>query len=110
MTEADQAISVFANAGAGNHDGGSGMLGVRYSFGMRGTTLKVQHREYDPPNIVNAFTSGDAGGNGIVHDVTTHEEKPTAVIVPGPARSHTADVTDDRRGSVEPRRSFSASF
>lgn len=81
----DQPISVFANVGGGNEGGGFGMVGVRYSFGMKGATLKVQHREYDPPNIVNSFTSGGAGGNAISRDVQTHEEKaPVIVVVPDP--------------------------
>lgn len=81
---ADQPISLFANAGAGNDGGGFGMLGVRYSFGMKGATLKVQHRQYDPPNIVNSFTSGGAGGNGISRDVQTHEHQPAVAVAPPP--------------------------
>jgi len=76
--ETDSGMSLFASGGAGNEGGGFGLVGVRFSFGMDDVSLKRQHREYDPPNIVNAFTSGVSGGNGIA-------EKAERVETPAPA-------------------------
>ena len=55
---ADRPVSLFANAGVGNRGGGFGMVGIRYSFGADGISLKKQHREYDPPNILTQFSAG----------------------------------------------------
>lgn len=71
-------VSLFANVGGGNRGGGFGLAGVRFSFGVNGASLKEQHREYDPPNIVDAFASG-AGSSAMAQAVKRHEE-PAPVV------------------------------
>ncbi len=76
---ADSSMSVFGNAGAGNRGGGFGVVGVRFSFGVDGISLKKQHREYDPPNILTQFSGGGGGGAGIAQQI---EASKPAVVAP----------------------------
>ncbi|MDE1151519.1 MAG: hypothetical protein PW788_03185 [Micavibrio sp.] len=54
-------FSVFAAAGDTNESDGYGILGVRLPLGSQGVTLKDRQRRYDPPNIVESFTTGESG-------------------------------------------------
>ncbi len=76
----DTPMSLFASVGAGNKGAGFGIVGVRFSFGMNGVSLKRQHREYDPPNIVNSFVSGASGGGAIFNKVEKVETAPAPVV------------------------------
>lgn len=76
----DRPLSLFAEAGAGNSGGGFGIAGLRFSFGVDGTSLKKQHREYDPPNILGHFVNGGGGGGGIMSNIRKQER-----LAPAPA-------------------------
>jgi hypothetical protein len=73
----DSSLSLFGNIGAGNQNGGFATVGLRFSFGAGNITLKKQHREYDPPNILTGFTSGASGGGQVVNQIINKIEKPT---------------------------------
>ena len=53
-------LSLFSDVGAGNRGGGFGIFGLRYAFGSEPISLRKQHREYDPPNIIGYFNGGGA--------------------------------------------------
>lgn len=78
----DSSLSLFGDVGAGNENGGFATVGLRFSFGAKNSTLKKQHREYDPPNIVTGFTSGPMGGGQVVNEIVNKLEKAPA---PAPA-------------------------
>ncbi|NVK19621.1 MAG: hypothetical protein HWE30_13055 [Methylocystaceae bacterium] len=82
----DSSLSFFGNVGAGNQNGGFATIGLRYSFGAGNITLKKQHREYDPPNILTGFTSGASGGGAVVDQIINKIEKkpttPTRIVKP----------------------------
>ncbi len=86
----DSPLSLFGNVGAGNENGGFATVGLRFSFGAKNSTLKKQHREYDPPNIVTGFTSGATGGGQVVNDIVNKLEKKPA---PAPAPQPVDNVT-----------------
>lgn len=74
---ADSPMSLFANIGAGNIGGGYAMVGVRFAIGSGNVSLKRQHREYDPANILTQFTS--AGGNvGVSQQIEAIKSVPVA--------------------------------
>lgn len=72
----DNAVSAFSNFGAGNIGGGFAIVGMRYSLGAGPISLKKQHREYDPPNILTHFSSGAGGGAAITQAIN----KPIATV------------------------------
>ncbi len=54
------AVSMFAEVGDNNKSAGYALAGLRMSFGTGGASLKDKHRSYDPPNIVQTFTTRDS--------------------------------------------------
>ncbi|WP_126465248.1 hypothetical protein [Candidatus Terasakiella magnetica] len=81
----DSSLSLFGNIGAGNQNGGFATIGLRFSFGAGNITLKKQHREYDPPNILTGFTSGSSGGGAVVNQIINKIEKPQVASTPAPS-------------------------
>lgn len=79
----NNSLSLFGNVGAGNVNGGFGILGIRYSFGAGNITLKKQHREYDPPNIIGNFAA--TGTSSSVNNTISNIENaaPAPVVVDG---------------------------
>lgn len=77
---ADSTMSLFANAGAGNRGGGFGVVGVRFSFGAGAISLKKQHREYDPPNILTHFAAGGAGA-GVAQQIEAARPVTAPVVI-----------------------------
>ena len=56
-------LSVFVDAGVGDHHYSHLLGGLRYYFGSD-KTLKSRHRHDDPPNILNGMEQGSVAGAG----------------------------------------------
>ena len=64
--------TMFGVTGVGNTGPGFALLGMRYTFGNTGTSLKDRDRHGDPENIVSFTNAGGGGGSALTSTAAAH--------------------------------------